>query len=326
MIYSDLDEEDICYEFRRARVTKYRTHLYYVDYSYEPDPEGNDVTLIAQLSVDRLQMVESLCKHWEGPVSLALYMSDSEVQQFFTYITNSPVLRDRRNIGFHIVYKEGDSYPINHLRNIALRQVKTPFVFLTDVDFLPMFGLYTYLKRSILTMDLSNNPKRALIIPAFETQRYRIDFPKSKADLIKMLDLGTLFTFRYHVWTIGHAPTDYQRWRTATTPYRIQWERDFEPYIVVSKDVVDYDVRFVGFGWNKVSHIMELHAQDYQFIVLPNAFVIHMPHAPSFGIAKFRSSAVYRRCLNVIKSEFVSDLSHKYSRDFSNVLDNNILS
>lgn len=37
---------------------------------------------------------------------------------------------------------------------------------------------------------------QALIVPAFETQRYRLTFPKSKAELLSMLDMGTLFTFR----------------------------------------------------------------------------------------------------------------------------------
>lgn len=50
----------------------------------------------------------------------------------------------------------------------------------------------------------------------------------------------------------------------------------------------------MGFGWNKVSHVMELEAQGYDFVVLPNAFVIHKPHAPSYDINKFRSSPVYR--------------------------------
>ena len=36
---------------------------------------------------------------------------------------------------------------------------------------------------------------------------------------------------------------------------------DFEPYVVVQSNVSHYDERFVGFGWNKVSHIMELDAQ-----------------------------------------------------------------
>jgi hypothetical protein len=39
--------------------------------------------------------------------------------------------------------------------------------------------------------------KKALVVPAFETQRYRLDkFPRTKADVINLLDLGTLFTFR----------------------------------------------------------------------------------------------------------------------------------
>lgn len=75
----------------------------------------------------------------------------------------------------------------------------------------------------------------------------------------------------------------------------MKWQPDFEPYVVVQKDVVEYDKRFVGFGWNKVSHIMELEVLGYKFIVLPNAFTIHKPHAPSDSIKKFRSSYAYRK-------------------------------
>ena len=85
-------------------------------------------------------------------------------------------------------------------------------------------------------------------MPAFETQRYRLDdFPRSKADVIRLLDEGTLFTFRYHEWTRGHDATNYGKWRTATTPYKIQWEADFEPYVLLPRDLVPaYDLRFVG--------------------------------------------------------------------------------
>jgi glycosyltransferase-like protein LARGE len=75
---------------------------------------------------------------------------------------------------------------------------------------------------------------------------------------------------------------------------QVKWEPDFEPYVVVRSDVTEYDSRFMGFGWNKVSHIMELEAQGYEWIVLPNAFIIHKPHAPSYDIAKFRTSSIYR--------------------------------
>ncbi|KAG8188320.1 hypothetical protein JTE90_008960 [Oedothorax gibbosus] len=161
-----IDEDDSCYEFRRARVVKHRTHLYYIEYDYEPTPEGNDVTLVAQLSMDRLQMVEALCKHWEGPISLALYMSDSEVQQFLSYTLSSEILSSRKNLGYHIVYRDGPFYPVNLLRNVALQQVTTPFVFLTDIDFLPMYGLYEYLKKSVASMGLESATK-ALIVFSF---------------------------------------------------------------------------------------------------------------------------------------------------------------
>lgn len=45
-----------------------------------------------------------------GPISLSLYMSDAEAQQFLSYAQNSEVLRNRKNIGYHVVYKEGVIY------------------------------------------------------------------------------------------------------------------------------------------------------------------------------------------------------------------------
>ncbi len=91
-------------------------------------------------------MLEAICKHWEGPISLALYLSDAEAQQFLRYAQGSEVLMSRSNVGYHIVYKEGQFYPVNLLRNVAMRQVNTPYMFLSDIDFLPMYGLYEYLR------------------------------------------------------------------------------------------------------------------------------------------------------------------------------------
>ncbi|CAI5763691.1 LARGE xylosyl- and glucuronyltransferase 2 isoform X1 [Podarcis lilfordi] len=307
----ELDEDDPCYDFRRQSLIQHRVHLFFLQYDFPILADAIDVTLVAQLSMDRLQMLEAICKHWTGPISLALYMSDAEAQQFLRYAQASEVLSNRRNVAYHIVYKEGQFYPVNFLRNVALKNAQTSYVFLTDIDFLPMYGLYDYLRTSILQLELPQR-KAALIVPAFETLHYRLTFPKSKAELLSMLDMGSLYTFRYHVWPQGHAPTDYAKWRTATVPYRVEWQLHFEPYVVVRRDCPLYDQRFVGFGWNKVSHIMELDAQENELLVLPNAFMIHMPHAPSFDISKFRLSSTYRDCLETLREEFHQDLSRKY--------------
>lgn len=50
-------------------------------------------------------------------------------------------------------------------------------------------------RNSIQQLELPHR-KAALIVPAFETLHYRLTFPKSKAELLSMLDMGSLYTFR----------------------------------------------------------------------------------------------------------------------------------
>ncbi|CAO2579821.1 Xylosyl- and glucuronyltransferase LARGE2 [Lemmus lemmus] len=309
---AQLDEEEPCFEFRQQQLTMHRVHITFLPHR-PPPPRPHDVTLVTQLSMDRLQMLEALCRHWSGPMSLALYLTDAEAQQFLHFVETSPVLSARKDVAYHIVYREGPLYPVNQLRNVALAQALTPYVFLSDIDFLPAYSLYDYLRASIEQLELSSlQRKAALVVPAFETLHYRFSFPNSKAELLTLLDAGSLHTFRYHEWPQGHAPTDYARWREAQAPYHVQWAADYEPYVVVPRDCPRYDPRFVGFGWNKVAHIIELDAQEYEFLVLPEAFSIHLPHAPSLDISRFRSSPTYRDCLQAFKEEFHQDLSRRY--------------
>ncbi|XP_034351114.1 xylosyl- and glucuronyltransferase LARGE2 isoform X5 [Arvicanthis niloticus] len=308
---AQLDEEEPCFEFRQQQLTVHRVHITFLSYQ-PPPPQPHDVTLVAQLSMDRLQMLEALCRHWPGPMSLALYLTDAEAQQFLHFVDMSPVLSVRKDVAYHVVYRDGPLYPVNQLRNVALAQALTPYVFLSDIDFLPAYSLYDYLRASIEQLELGGRRKAALVVPAFETLHYRFSFPKSKAELLTLLDAGSLHTFRYHEWPQGHASTDYSRWREAQAPYRVQWSAHYEPYVVVPRDCPRYDPRFVGFGWNKVAHIIELDAQEYEFLVLPEAFSIHLPHAPSLDISRFRSSPTYRDCLQALKEEFHQDLSRRY--------------
>ncbi|XP_075401946.1 xylosyl- and glucuronyltransferase LARGE2 [Tenrec ecaudatus] len=308
---AQLDEDAACFEFQQQRLTVARVHLTFLPFELPP-PRRHDITLVAQLSMDRLQMLEVLCSHWPGPMSLALYLTDAEAQQFLRFVEGSPVLSVRRNVAYHLVYREGPLYPVNHLRNVALAQALTSHVFLSDIDFLPAYSLYDYLRASLEQLELGSRRKAALVVPAFESLHYRLRFPASKAELLALLDAGALFTFRYDVWPQGHAPTDYARWREAQAPYPVQWAADYEPYVVLPRDCPRYDARFVGFGWNKVAHILELDAQEYEFLVLPEAFTIHMPHAPSLDISRFRSNPAYRDCLRALKEEFHQDLSRRY--------------
>ncbi len=46
-----------------------------------------------------------------------------------------------------------------------------------------------------------------------------------------------------------------------------------------------WDERFIGYGYDKVSQITELHQAGYTFMVVPNVFIIHWDH----GTPKWRN-------------------------------------
>jgi len=49
----ELDEDDPCYDFRRQHLTQHRIHLFFLQYEFLALPDPTDVTLVAQLSMDR---------------------------------------------------------------------------------------------------------------------------------------------------------------------------------------------------------------------------------------------------------------------------------
>lgn len=54
----------MCSSFQRAQTHKWRTFLFLKEFKHAA--VENDVTYVAQLSFDRLQMVEELSKLWDG--------------------------------------------------------------------------------------------------------------------------------------------------------------------------------------------------------------------------------------------------------------------
>lgn len=304
-----------CRDIQPGPEKKLRTLLYFLE--YELDQTQPDVTFVVHLSLDRLQVLDQLAMHWSGPISAAIYLSELETNLLMMSIEGSNNLNHRKNIGYHLVFRDyGFNYPINRLRNIALNNVLTPYVFLSDIDFLPSINLYEYLKRSIsdLSTHQGKDPleQRALVIPAFENLQYKFDFPLSKAELLKQINLGSISMFREQIWPQGHAPTQYGKWKVSTKPYKVDWKPEYEPFIVTSKNVPRFDERFVGFGWNKVEHIMLLAALNYEFLVLPEAFVIHKFHSASYDIMKHRESLKYRVCIRQLRKTFLVELKSKF--------------
>ncbi|VDP67041.1 unnamed protein product [Echinostoma caproni] len=240
----------LCSQFEEESRIQRRVHAFYLEYNFTDFNQldsRNTVTLISQMSYQRLHRLEQLVSTWSGPISIALYLTEQEAYNLSIFVAESEILSRRRNIGYHVMFVEGSMYPINQLRNLALLYARTDFVFHLDVDFIPSANLHDVLQ-----------------------------------NLIK------------------------QRWS------KVQWSADYEPYVVVHRDAPKFDARFVGFGWNKASYIMSLDATGYRMFVLPDVFVLHLPHSPSVEVLRYRSSFIYRHCIDKMKLEFIKQLAKEH--------------
>ena len=138
----------------------------------------------------------------------------------------------------------------------------------------------------------------------------------NKSTLLDLVNQDEVEPFYFKSFPAGHRPTDFPKWYNSSRPYTITWAQNFEPYVIVKlKDLLTFDERFIGFGFDKISFFMELDAMNYEMVVHPSAFVVHKPHATSNDNVQFHSDKTYRRCIQMLKKQFVKELAFKYSVD-----------
>jgi hypothetical protein len=254
-------------------------------------PAAN-VTLATHLSVDRILPLFEMRRRWTGPMVATFYARNQHDVEVF-----AGLLRDLPDVKFAVevpnIDEHGDftSYPINILRNAALRLVETEYVFMVDGDFVPSLGLYEYLLRQSERLFYMGN-YTALVIPCFSVfhedqpdPAAPVSAPSTKADAVElMLDL------RIRACATNPDPAksdakahfldmDYKRWVGAEDWYLVPFAYPFEPYVVVKVACApDYDRRFISYGDDKVSFNLMLHFWYFQYWVSDKHFVVHMPH------------------------------------------------
>lgn len=275
-----------------------------------------DVTLVTQLSFERLYMLEGQCDVWNGVISAAVYIAlvggravtvelnsnqDPQLADLDAVRTRFRQFHDLAEakglckLDLQLVSQEVESvwlsglYPVNSMRNRALANARTDVVLLLDVDFWPAAELSELMHRpakyeSLLEAVLS---KHAIVLPAFETRESgdigveiaREAVLEGKDSAVAMFWDGRIKPFHTDRYRAGHRATDYKKWLTAIKPYKIRYEEGFEPYVLVARKYVPWcDERFVGYRKNKVVHLLHLAQMGLQFVVHPRAFTVHSPH------------------------------------------------
>lgn len=275
-----------------------------------------DVTLVTQLSFERLYMLEGQCAVWSGVISAAVYIAlvdgkavtvelnsnqdphltpMEHIRQKFEEFHRVTEAKSLCKLDLQLVSQTVESvwlsalYPVNAMRNRAIANSRTDVILLLDVDFWPAAELSELMQQPGKYESLLQavNSGSAIVLPAFETgdsgdigvEVAREAVLGGKDTAAMMFWDGRIKPFHTDRYKAGHRATDFRKWLTAAHPYRIRYEEGFEPYVLVARKFVPWtDERFVGYRKNKVVHLLHLSNLGLQFVVHPGAFVVHSPH------------------------------------------------
>eukprot|EP00056_Hartaetosiga_gracilis_P016409 m.4916 g.4916 ORF g.4916 m.4916 type:complete len:628 (-) comp4062_c0_seq1:695-2578(-) len=287
------------------------------------------LSIATQVSLDRMSLLNFLPEVWKGGLGLAVYHEDGEALEWIDKyvqktVSNSGVGDEQArlwNISLSLGQTE-QPYPINTLRNIAMELVASPFVLSLDADFLPSRSLsesFATALASRLKGGKKNTPKVAFVVPAFELvvgdrATFAVgDFPVDKFALLQAINEGTITPFRQRASPKSHLATNYAKWAEATEAYSVNYMDMFEPYVIVPRTVTpSFNEMFSGYGMNKISYAMELEAAGFDFVVLPDAWVVHLPHNPSPSSKLFKDDEGVWLKTRLLRYSFLASLHEKY--------------
>lgn len=238
---------------------------------------ADDVTLVTQVSLDRLQRLQSMAETWGGPISASVYVKHEK------YLSKIDAFRNRSRsveklVDFHVLFANKTRYPVNNLRNLAIDNSRTDLILVLDADFVTSGKMHSYL--SSFAALLKANDNLAYVVPAFSSNLPAGYLPKSKQDLLRAIKRNDVDLVNTGPCPKCHKPTNYAKWQTATEPYKVEYKWIYEPYLVINKATLKekFDERLKGYGFDKNTHTYALAVAGYTFEVLPDAFVIHLNH------------------------------------------------
>ncbi|GAX83397.1 hypothetical protein CEUSTIGMA_g10822.t1 [Chlamydomonas eustigma] len=274
-------------------------------------PQQIPLTVVTQLSVNRLTQLWAQCKSWPGPLSAAVHLSIQQSQVGPLSLRNEQTVKKavRSILDFHAASEKEPAcqldiilvyelytdkqaillYPVNQLRNLARLQARTELIGLMDVDML----VSSKLTKSMLVPEVSAimidtcRKNTVYVIPAFETYGTMQEAAdqadklvrQSKTFLVRSVASRVIAPFDARRFSLGHNTTNYKEWYSTEKQYEVSYSARYEPWMVVNRKAVPWhDVRFRGYGQNKIVHVAHVNASGFKFVVHPSAFIIHRAH------------------------------------------------
>lgn len=142
-----------------------------------PNGDGLDVTLVTQLSVDRVWLMEGLCSRWQGAVVAVIFVQSTNDLRVVTMVQevlsgyNINIMAASLVPGEELARTDTNTsladYPINLLRNLAITSAHSSHYLLVDVDLWPSLELLTQLRKALRGCPSCSGSRSAIVVPAF---------------------------------------------------------------------------------------------------------------------------------------------------------------
>jgi len=304
-------------------------------------PDDVTFTVVTQFSEDRMWMMEHHCHRWSGTFSVAV-LTDRSQQEIANELA-SFCHTDHMSIQVLKGYPE-DDYPVNVLRNMALRAVHSTHVVYVDIDFWESYDLFDTLQ--LHRKALSENKRLALLMPAFQLNRQCREWKDCREQNIPVMpgtkeELLDLFHARQAAPFDptnqgGHGSTRYMDWldQDASTLLPIECFKSnrFEPYLVfrICDELPPFQEAFSGYGKNKMTWVMQLRRSGWTFLQIGDSFLVHYPHLDSKSRMKWNGGPQGEQLRRPKEAESVDWLAFKRGQidqtflDFRSWLETNV--
>lgn len=210
---------------------------------------------------------------------------------FLTTAYNCTVSAPFSNVNVSATYKKqkGLLYPVNVARNIARDAALTHYVLASDIELYPSPNLVprflNMIARNANPLNNSINP-RIFPISIFEVDA-KVQVPSTKTELQAMLANKTAIPFHKYVCPDCHNIPEGQHWMKATETSQMdvfhvgKRQKKFvhwEPIFIGTHQDPHYDDRLSWEGKkDKMTQGYILCVQNYDFMILNNAFLTHKP-------------------------------------------------
>lgn len=281
-----------------------------------------DITLVTHGTEERFSNFRRVVERWDGPIAVSFYLrekpysreydniiaqlktlgrkvefvasnhdegekTNTEEQDHHRHSTSSSFSTSKGSISvcFYATNQEyyQGFYPVNTMRNAAIKLVRTEFIFVIDMDLAPDLDLRSFLLSNFEFMK-KHAKDYVFVVPLFQHAVPNVPAPSNFSHLQQQISDQIIKTGYKRVTHVGHAPTNYERWLENKKGdqgewYQVEFVNRYEPYIIAHRLYTPlYDERFSFYSHDKTSHAQTLDRMGFKFVVVPNHFLVHLKH------------------------------------------------